>query len=68
MPGALISSSNVETIHYVKCICNSSANKNMENYTNQPSYLNDMFYDFQKNHRLDNIDIFRIPLKHWSKY
>ena len=44
----LISWSNIESIHYVKCMHNSSANTNMEVYKDQPSSLNDMVYDFQK--------------------
>ena len=37
---------------------NSSANTNMEVY--QPLNLNDMVYNFQRNHRPDNIDVFRM--------
>ena len=39
---------------------NSSANTNMEVYKDQPLNLNDMVYDFQRNHRPDNIDVFRM--------
>ena len=37
---------------------NSSANTNMEVY--QPLNLKDMVYDFQRNHRPDNVDVFRM--------
>ena len=32
----------------------------MEVYKDQPLNLNDMVYDFQRNHRPDNIDVFRM--------
>ena len=58
--GVLISLSNVESTHYIKCMYNSSANANMEVYKDQPLNLHDMVYDFLENRRPDNTDVFRM--------